>query len=315
MLYGNYRFHIRFETEAELPPYKGSTIRGVFGHALKRTVCVLRHQECPACILRRKCLYTQVFETPLSLPENTATRNGSVPHPFVIEPPLDPSISYRPGDTLECGLLLFGEVNLMLPYFIHGFEEMGRIGIGRRGPGGRPGYFRLMEVVSGNRLLYSTTDGRLRAEGATEELDLTHRDGGGKTDSVQVDLKTPLRFKREGRLSDGLPFETLVRLMLRRISSLMEAFGEGEPDLDYRGLVTRAGAVSADFCELRWIDWERYSNRQKLRMQLGGLTGAVTYRGLLEEFLPLLEFATKTHIGKQTSFGLGRIAFEAKPNR
>jgi len=308
MLYGNYRFHIRFETEAELPPYKGSTIRGVFGHALKRTVCVLRHQECPACILRRKCLYTQVFETPLSLPENAAARNGAVPHPFVIEPPMDTAVSYRPGDTLECGLLLFGEVNLMLPYFIHGFEEMGRMGIGRRGAGGKPGYFRLMEVASGDRLLYSIKDGHLRAEGATEELDLALRGVVAKTGLVRVKLETPLRFKREGRLSDGLPFETLVRLMLRRASSLMEAFGEGEPDLDYRGLVARAGGVAAGPCEIRWTDWERYSNRQKQRMQLGGVTGEVTYRGDLAEFIPLLEFCEKTHIGKQTSFGLGKVA-------
>lgn len=308
MRYGNYRFHIRFETEAELPPYKGSTFRGVFGHALKRTVCVLRHQECPACILRKKCLYTQVFETPLALPENTAVVNGSVPHPFVIEPPPETTTSYRPGDSLECGLLLFGEVNRMLPYFIHAFEEMGQIGIGRRGGDGRSGLFRLMEVTSRGATVYAAVDGRLHAEEATEELDpAPRRWGGPKPGLVRVNLETPLRFKREGRLSDGLPFETLVRLMLRRASSLMGAFGEGEPDLDYRGLVARARAVSSDPCKLRWVDWERYSNRQKLRMQLGGVTGAVTYRGDLAEFIPLMEFCEKTHIGKQTSFGLGRI--------
>jgi hypothetical protein len=35
MQYGKYQFSCFFETEAELPPYKGSTFRGVFGIALK----------------------------------------------------------------------------------------------------------------------------------------------------------------------------------------------------------------------------------------------------------------------------------------
>ncbi|MEJ5359437.1 MAG: CRISPR system precrRNA processing endoribonuclease RAMP protein Cas6 [Desulfobacterales bacterium] len=310
MLYGNYRFQIRFETEAELPPYKGSTIRGVFGHALKRTVCVLRHQECPACILRENCLYAQVFETPLSLPKRAVAPNGAIPHPFVIEPPLETKTSYQPGDTLECGLILFGEVNRMLPYFIHAFEEMGRIGIGRRGAGGKVGNYRLLGVTSGGRQLYETSNGRLQAEEATEDITLAPVHHGNAANSVRLNLETPLRFKREGRLSDGLTFDILVRLMLRRASSLLEAFDRHEPELDYRGLIARASTVSLGPCNVRWTDWERYSNRQRQRMQLGGLTGAISYHGHLDEFRPLLEFAKKTHIGKQTSFGLGKIGFE-----
>lgn len=49
MLYGNYRFKCRFESEAHLPEYKGSTFRGVFGRALKDVVCALKRQECPGC--------------------------------------------------------------------------------------------------------------------------------------------------------------------------------------------------------------------------------------------------------------------------
>jgi hypothetical protein len=87
----------------------------------------------------------------------------------------------------------------------------------------------------------------------------------------------------------------------------MEAYGEGEPDLDYRGMVERAGGVKVESSNLRWFDWERYSNRQERGMQLGGLAGAVTYKGDLGEFVPLLEFSSKVHIGKQTSFGLGKL--------
>ena len=87
----------------------------------------------------------------------------------------------------------------------------------------------------------------------------------------------------------------------------MTAFDGGEPALDYKQLVARAGAVTTEASDLKWIDWTRYSRRQKSTMQLGGLTGSVTFRGDIAEFLPLLDFCTQVHIGKQTSFGLGRI--------
>jgi hypothetical protein len=66
MLFGEYRFHAVLEDDAILPPYKGSTFRGGFGVALKQVVCALRRQGCPACLLRRQCVYALVFE---SLPE------------------------------------------------------------------------------------------------------------------------------------------------------------------------------------------------------------------------------------------------------
>jgi len=43
MFYGKYKFLCRLKDDANLPYYKGSTFRGVFGRALKRVVCALFH--------------------------------------------------------------------------------------------------------------------------------------------------------------------------------------------------------------------------------------------------------------------------------
>jgi CRISPR/Cas system endoribonuclease Cas6 (RAMP superfamily) len=46
-------------------------------------------------------------------------------------------------------------------------------------------------------------------------------------------------------------------------------------------------------------------------MQLGGITGRMVYLGdNLATFLPLLRYCEKTHLGKQTTFGLGHIRVE-----
>ena len=58
--------------------------------------------------------------------------------------------------------------------------------------------------------------------------------------------------------------------------------------------------------DLQWQDWERYSNRQKTRMTLGGFVGRVTYRGVFQPFWPFLLLGTFVHVGKGAAFGLGQ---------
>ena len=101
MLFGEYRFHCRFESAAVLPYYKGSTFRGVFGRALMQVVCALKRQTCETCLLKQSCVYALVFETEAvdSLP--TASRMAAPPHPFVIEPPLDTRTDYPVGSNFS----------------------------------------------------------------------------------------------------------------------------------------------------------------------------------------------------------------------
>jgi hypothetical protein len=283
------------QTRALLPPYKGSTFRGVFGHALKRVVCALKRQNCDACLLRKSCLYPAVFET------------AALPHPFVIEPPRDKKTEYAPGETFTCNLLLFGAFNHKLPYFVYAFEQMGRIGIGKKLEGGR-GRYRLEEVRSGHSRIYCARDQKLKTMTDVREISLEDSEAVSADDRrLEVSLETPMRAKFKGRLADGLPFHVLVRGMLRRVSSLMNAYGSGEPALDYRGLVEQARAVRVVRSALRWQDWDRYSNRQNRHMLMGGITGSIVYAGRLKPYLPLLETCSELHVGKQTAFGLGKI--------
>ncbi len=305
MLYGKYEFICRFEDEARLPPFKGSTVRGLLGHALKRTVCVLKHQECPDCLLRRDCLYARMFGLPP--PTEKAAANASAePHPFVLEPPLEEKTVYHPGDTITIGLILFGEINRKLPYFIYAFDEMGKIGMGKR-VGGKLGVFVLQEVRCGKTIVYKDGNSEIKLPESLPWLSLEPAGGGDKFDQVEVGLVTPLRFQREGHLEDQLSFEQFIRLALRRASSLLSAFGEGEPVLDYSGLIESAATVETVSADLTWLDWSRYSNRQKKRIPMGGLVGRVIYSGNLSHFFPFFEFAGRVHLGKNSTFGLGKI--------
>lgn len=59
-----YRFHFKCPEHIRLPDYPGSAWRGALGHALKRTVCVVRITPCNQCLLKNACAYSYVFETP-----------------------------------------------------------------------------------------------------------------------------------------------------------------------------------------------------------------------------------------------------------
>ena len=309
MRYAQYDFVCRFKGPAILPPYKGSTIRGVFGHALKRVACVLRTNRCEQCPLVGDCLYAMMFIKPPP-PSGVAVRS-SRPHPFVFQTQDGGRTEYSASDRFECSLILFGSINDKLPYFVFAFREMGKIGMGKR-IHGRRGPFELEKVTCGDHLVYESGSDTVAVPGQLRYL--TPKADGNVTVSgckkLQLKLLTPLRFKSNGRLGRQLDFRELVRLSLRRMSSLMDAFGQGEPKLDYTGIIKRSEKVKTVTSSLRWFDWQRFSNRQQRHVQLGGLVGDVTYQGDLDEFLPYINFCQKTHLGKNTSFGLGRFVIE-----
>jgi hypothetical protein len=311
MLFGEYRFSCTFENQAILPPYKGSTFRGVFGHSLKKVVCALKQNDCQDCLLRDRCVYVEVFETPETGNSSGDKWSGLLPHPFVIEPPETPQTDFHPGEPFHFSLLLFGKANQYLPYFIYAMDQMGALGMGKSLNGSR-GRFCLDRVEREGNILYAKSDGKLKKPDLLEELCIQEPETiPGAVSRIRVTLKTPLRIKFRNHLNKAdLPFEILVRAMLRRMSSLLNAYGEGEPALDYKGMVDRTRTVKTVEDHLEWYDWRRYSFRQDQAMLMGGMMGSAIFEGPMDEYMPLLDFCAKTHLGKQTSFGLGKIEVE-----
>lgn len=305
MHFGKYHFHSVFEEDAILPPYKGSTFRGLFGHALRKVVCVLKTENCVACMLNGKCLYAQVFETPVGRLGEGKQRLAAPPHPYVIEPPSDTKTHYSTGNAFDFTLFLFGRFNESLPYFVFAFEQMGQIGAGQRINGHRPRFI-LEKVTANGAEIYSGVARKIQGNYLPENMVLPATPSN-PVQRLEINLLTPLRLKYLNELESTLLFHVLIRAALRRISSLFAAYGDGEPDLDYRGLVHRAKEITIEESHLHWFDLRRWSNRQDQEMLMGGLIGTITYSGNLTEFIPLLHLCETLHIGKQTAFGLGKI--------
>jgi len=164
-----YRLQLRAQEATTLPPFLGSTLRGAFGHALKRSVCIMRPRDCAQCLVADQCIYPYLFETvaPPGLP-----RSGyqQAPHPFILSPPIFypadvrstrkaadpveplnrsplpgigaqrnfPEKIARPserhhlaaGEMLTFDLTLIGRAIECLPYVLYTVSEMARQGLG-----------------------------------------------------------------------------------------------------------------------------------------------------------------------------------------
>lgn len=289
-----------------LPPYKGSTFRGGFGNTFKRIVCIGKDKDCETCLLKSRCIYVYIFETPP--PEDTTImrKYRTAPHPFVIEPIEESKTVFEPGEELSFGLILIGKSIDSLPYFIYTFEELGNSGIGK----GR-GRYTLEDVsVAGDNpeSVYSVSDKKLKGPIHSQRIP-EHDEWNGNL--LTLSCLTPTRVVYEEHLTEKPEFHILIRNLLRRIAHLSYFHCGGDPSrFDFTGAIDRALNISSKEENLQWYDWERYSARQDTRMKLGGFVGDITFEGNLGEFIPYLRAGEFIHIGKGTSFGLGKYVMK-----
>ncbi|MDR4506860.1 MAG: CRISPR system precrRNA processing endoribonuclease RAMP protein Cas6 [Candidatus Brocadiaceae bacterium] len=306
--FAKFRFTIRAEEDIILPTYKGSVFRGGFGYAFKKVVCIQRAgKECSECLLHERCVYSYVFET--APPEDTERLRlyKTIPHPFVLEPPLTKDRVVRHGDRISFQLILIGRAVDYLPYFIYTFTELGKQGIGKNRS------ICVLEQVEGidtdekTRIIYTGDEEILHNRyPVLDASQLNHTDS--QTDSRQIEIRflTPCRVRYESKITDAIEFHVLFRNLLRRVSSLYYFHCGRELECDFRSFIEEAMSIQMVSSTVTWQDWERYSTRQKETMKLGGVLGSLQYEGNFRPFMQFLRLGEYIHVGKGTSFGLGQ---------
>jgi hypothetical protein len=239
-------------------------------------------------------------------------RYTAAPHPFVFEPPAG-GVTIPAGQPLVVGMTVFGKALASLPHFVFALEQLGQ-----RGLGGRRVRCALSSVqgsLEGRQwTLYSLDDRVPRSADAFEkEITLPPHPCAasfdrGTSERVTIELLSPTRVVYDSRLAMEFPFHVLVRSLVRRIGHLSYFHCGGDPSaLAFREWIDLASGVETIEHDLRWFDWERYSSRQQTTMHMGGLMGRVTFEGKLAPFYRLLDIGQIVHVGKGTSFGLGRF--------
>jgi CRISPR-associated endoribonuclease Cas6 len=311
---GRFQFILKATEPISLPPYKGSTLRGGFGTAFRRVVCVMKGKECAQCLLKSKCIYCYVFETPPPQDTKVMRKYEAAPHPFIIEPPAETKRDYHPGDTITFGLTLIGKAIDYLPYFIFTFDELGKTGLGK----GR-GNFELKTVLNhgaeidtsnGENAIYNSDTKTLNRfdTHALEIGPVVFDDSATQPSALTLNFLTPTRIAYNGRITENIEFHVIVRNLLRRISLLAYFHSNDQTghELDIKDVIEKAMAVRIANKRFHRYDWERYSGRQEQKIDMGGFVGDISFEGQVIPFVPLLKAGEVLHIGKSTVFGLGR---------
>lgn len=306
MRYLSTEFIFTMQSEGHFPLYKGSMLRGVLGNSLRHAVCMMQGRNCSDCILKQTCIFPKLF-TFVSAPENSRAA-PMLPPPFCIEPQLNNLCDFAQGAIFCFRLKLFSYAVEYLPYFIHAFKLAGQRGLGRGIAEGQ-GKLSLDDVRQDGVSIYDASNERLLPH-KIQDLPMPRLADSRTEGRLTFELLTPLRFKQANHLAAKLDFSLLLRLILRRLGNLYALDGKEfrlSPD-DFSALREAASGIGTAASALRWHDWRRYSGRQNVSMQLGGLVGRISYAGPVAAFREYVNFAAKVHLGKQTSFGLGALS-------
>jgi hypothetical protein len=220
--------------------------------------------------------YARIF-APAAAPSGPSGL-ADLPRPFVLRAAALDGRAFQPGEQFDFGLHLFDTRNPPIDNFIRAFAQWA-------------------DFISVERTPIS--------------VDLNSR--SDSISRLRVQFQTPTELKVNGAIGKS-EFPVLLARARDRVSTLRSLYGEGPLELDFRGLADRARLVRTVRSELQQVKVARRSGRTGQRHGIGGFVGFAEYEGDLAEFVPYLEAAHWTGVGRHCTWGNGEICTETIQN-
>ena len=294
---------------AVLPSFLGITLRGAFGFNLKRLVCQVSHGQCRRCVLQTACPYPQVFDGVAPAGRSIMKKYPNVPQPFVLVVAAPSAAETVHPAELRWDVRLFGPAVRFWPYVIHTFQQAGQEGIGQSRT--RYDLRSVQDGLTGGVIWSEQTE-----QAAEPEIGVVPETTGLPERSVlRWSFVTPLRLKEDGCIMAGQISGLALALAARRRHMILDHFyGTGADSPDTTSSETPARLEESDFVthDVQCHPWtvRRFSMRQRQTMDLDGIIGQATIEGPWSAVGPALAALPVVHLGKATSFGLGRVQWE-----
>lgn len=304
-------FELAVERPMRLPDRPGSMLRGAVASALKEKVCVVADGDCPRCALRPGCPYARVFEPARPAGVEAFRGEAQVPPPYVIRE-IDRDRELEAGGRFRFGVNLIGRACDLAGHVVEAV---------RLGARGGLGVARVPAVVAGaaqwNGEVVPLDRARLAAGLRPEtvrELAARAGGGGGEWKEVEIRFETPAKIVAGGTPKVRPTGPQVLRALLRRVGALAAFHGAWPVGWEeVEALVNSAATIAWECSDVRWEHAERWSNRQRRKVPVGGIVGRYVFLGgdVQRLWRLWLVAGAHLHVGKNASFGLGRYSVTA----
>ncbi len=289
------RFTFAAREAIHFPAGKSANVlRGAFGLLLRRLACRPECSEPATCEIRDQCPYARLFE-PTVAPFRDPSPSGFAeqPRPYVFRAIHLDAKTIEPKENFYFDLYLFDTNPANVTYLERTFAQLSQEGIG---PG--RGKADLLAVTALNEAMQPVP------VSAPLVIPLI---AGQEASHIKVKFVTPTELKSGNAIAPRPEFVTVASRARDRISMLSQFYGDGPLNIDFRAFTQRAAEVKLTSCRIEWVNVERRSSRTLRVHPIGGFIGEGEYQGDLTEFLPYLQAARWTGIGRQTVWGKGQI--------
>jgi hypothetical protein len=268
-------------------PTPGSVLRGGFGSLLRRIACA---PDCPGhagrpaseCELYKDCVYARIFE-----PSSQAAGPSGLsdwPRPFVLRAAHLSGLTIPPGEPFWFDVNLFEMRYPVIGYFEQAFRQLAAEGMG-------PGHGRA-DLVSVQQL-----------DPVSVSLEARPAD----IRRLRVHFLTPTELKAGAIALEKPEFAILFARARDRVSTLRSLYGPGPLAIDFQALGDLASAVRMTECHVGRLESLRRSSRTGQLHDVGGFIGWAEYEGDLAAFLPILDAARWTGVGRHCVWGNGEL--------
>jgi len=253
-----------------------NVLRGALGAMLRRNHCTRECNPEMGCERRDSCAYAQIFE-PGPAAHTAPSGLTDWPRPFVLRAAHLSGKTFVPGEPFWFDINLFETRHPNIGVFAEAFAS----------------WANLISV---------------QTVGTEPMVSIPLVPALTPVQSLRVHFRTPTELK--GASKSRPEFQVLFARAQDRVSTLRQLYGPGSLSVDFRAMRSRAAAIRLTHCELRHVSAGRRSSRTGQVHGLGGFVGFADYEGALSEFLPYVEAARWTGVGRQCVWGKGELGWE-----
>ena len=294
--YVKLHFHCRVTGDCTMPVSKVSALRGGMGDMLLAEHCIFpRDRKCEGCSFENECLVRRIMYSKFDIKPDFVTTGESIGYVLSCE---DYRTAFAAGDTFNFTMTLFGKTIVYFTPILMAFYALGQTGLGR----GKARF--VIERVT-------NTTGEPLVEGKNvykenykvhllkDYVDYRMRRGAGN----RVHFHTPLSLKQHGEELTEFDAEALVNAAARRLY-MLDCFEGIEAE---RILVPREELPHILTQKSIPTKVRRYSSTHGGGIYLSGIRGDVVFDGMSEAVRRLMLASEVMHVGRNTSFGFGRV--------